>query len=147
VVVATPSYLARYGAPRSPPDLAGHNALLFAGTDHWTFSGPDGEAVAVKVSGNLDTNNCDALREAIFADLGLALRPLWDVWQDLRDGRLVRLLPDYTPPAYPINAIYPSRRLTPRKTRMFIEHLLQRFGPVPYWDDAAGLAMADPVQV
>ena len=137
VVVATPSYLARHGAPQTPMELAGHNALLFAGTDHWGFKGPGGEQVQVKVSGNLDTNNCDALREAIFADLGLALRPLWDVWQDLRDGRLVRLLPSYIPPAYPINAIYPSRRLMPKKTRIFIEHLLQRFGPVPYWDDPA----------
>jgi DNA-binding transcriptional LysR family regulator len=143
VVVATPSYLARYGTPRTPRELAGHNALLFAGTDHWRFTGPRGEEVNVKVSGNLDTNNCDALREAIHADLGLALRPLWDVWKDLRDGGLVRLLPAYTPPAYPINAVYPSRRLTPKKTRIFIEHLLRRFGPIPYWDDLAGQASAD----
>ncbi len=138
VVVATPSYLARYGAPRTPQELAEHNALLFAGMDHWSFTGPSGEVVSIKVSGNLDTNNCDALRETIYADLGLALRPLWDVWQDLRDGRLVRLLPAYIPPAYPINVVYPSRRLTPKKTRLFIEHLLRRFGPIPYWDDLAG---------
>jgi DNA-binding transcriptional LysR family regulator len=143
VVVATPSYLARYGAPRSPLELPGHNALLFAGKDHWEFTGPNGEDVTVKVSGNLETNNCDALREAIFADLGLALRPLWDVWQDLRDGRLVRLLPAYIPPAYPINAVYPSRRLMPKKTRIFIEHMLRRFGPVPYWDDLEGIAAAN----
>ncbi|MBF0256213.1 MAG: LysR family transcriptional regulator [Gammaproteobacteria bacterium] len=140
VVVATPSYLARYGAPRSPLELSTHNALLFAGTDHWSFTAPNGEDVSVKVSGNLDTNNCDALREAIYADLGLALRPMWDVWQDLRNGRLVRLLPDYAPPAYPINAVYPSRRLMPKKTRIFIDHLLQRFGPIPYWDDLADQA-------
>ena len=143
VVVATPSYLARFGAPRSPLELTGHNALLFAGKDHWDFTGPSGEKVSVKVSGNLETNNCDALREAIFADLGLALRPLWDVWKDLRDGRLVRLLPEYIPPTYPINAVYPSRRLMPKKTRIFIEHMLQRFGPVPYWDDLEGIAAAD----
>lgn len=143
VVVATPSYLTRYGAPHTPLELAGHNALLFAGTDHWGFTGPSGDVVNVKVSGNLDTNNCDALREAIFADLGLALRPLWDVWKDLRDGSLVRLLPAYLPPAYPINAVYPSRRLMPKKTRIFIEHLLQRFGPIPYWDDLDGQAPAD----
>lgn len=143
VVVATPSYLARYGAPRTPQDLAEHNALLFAGKDHWNFTGPNAEEVSVKVSGNLDTNNCDALREAIHADLGLALRPLWDVWQDLRDGRLVRLLPAYIPPTYPINAVYPSRRLMPKKTRVFIAHLLQRFGPIPYWDDLAGQPQAD----
>ena len=143
VVVATPSYIARYGAPRSPLELTRHNALLFAGTDHWDFTGPSGEKVNVKVSGNLETNNCDALREAIFADLGLALRPLWDVWKDLREGRLVRLLPEYIPPAYPINAVYPSRRLMPKKTRIFIEHMLRRFGPVPYWDDLDGIAVAD----
>lgn len=143
VVVATPSYLAQYGEPRLPQELAGHNALLFASKDHWSFTGPNGKEVSVKVSGNLDTNNCDALREAIYADLGLALRPLWDVWQDLRDGRLVRLLPSFIPPAYPINAVYPSRRLMPKKTRVFIAHLLQRFGPIPYWDIFVGQASAD----
>jgi len=143
VVVATPSYIARYGAPRSPVELTMHNALLFAGTDHWDFTGPSGEKVNVKVSGNLETNNCDALREAIFADLGLALRPLWDIWKDLRDGRLVKLLPEYIPPAYPINAVYPSRRLMPKKTSIFIEHMLRRFGPVPYWDDLDGVAAVD----
>ncbi len=141
MVVATPSYLARYGTPRSPQELTGHNALLFAGTDHWSFTGPNGDEANIKVSGNLDTNNCDALREAIYADLGLALRPpLWDVWKDLSDGRLVRLLPAYIPPAYPINAVYPSRRLMPKKTRIFIEHMLRRFGPTPYWDDLSGQA-------
>jgi DNA-binding transcriptional LysR family regulator len=139
VVVATPSYLARYGAPQSPLELSGHNALLFAGTDLWNFTAPDGEQLSVKVSGNLDTNNCDALREAIYADLGLAMRPLWDVWQDLRSGRLVRLLSSYTAPSYPINAVYPSRRLLPKKTRIFIDQLQQRFGPIPYWDDLANL--------
>ncbi len=147
VVVATPSYLARYGAPSSPLELTGHNALLFAGKDHWEFTGPNGEDVNVKVNGNLETNNCDALREAIFADLGLALRPLWDVWQDLRDGRLVRLLPAYMPPAYPINAVYPSRRLMPNKTRIFIEHMLQRFGPIPYWDELSSQAPTDPAGI
>ena len=39
--------------------------------------------------------------------------PLWDVWKELRDGGRVRLLPAYTPPAYPINAVCSSRRLTP----------------------------------
>lgn len=147
VLVATPSYLARYGEPHTPQQLSDHNALLFAGTDHWGFTGPGGEEISVKVSGNLDTNNCDALREAILAGLGLALRPLWDVWQDLREGRLVRLLPDYTPPTYPIHAVYPSRRLVPKKTRIFIEHLLRRFGPIPYWDDRAGQAPADAAPV
>lgn len=140
VVVATPSYLQQHGTPQTPQELAQHNALLFSNTvhlDQWQFIDKNNHSEIVKVSGNLETNNCDALREAIYADLGIALRPLWDVWQDLREGKLVRLLPAYTPPSYTIHAVYPSRRLLPRKTRLFIELLLEKFGETPYWDELA----------
>lgn len=140
VVVATPSYLKNHATPQTPQQLSDHNALLFsnpANLDQWQFIDSDGHSEVVKVSGNLATNNCDALREAIYADLGIALRPLWDVWQDLHEGRLIQLLPDYTPPSYTIYAVYPSRRLLPRKTRLFIELLQEKFGDTPYWDELA----------
>lgn len=140
VVVATPSYLKNHATPQTPQQLSDHNALLFsnpANLDQWQFIDSDGHSEVVKVSGNLATNNCDALREAIYADLGIALRPLWDVWQDLHEGRLIQLLPDYTPPSYTIHAVYPSRRLLPRKTRLFIELLQEKFGDTPYWDELA----------
>jgi DNA-binding transcriptional LysR family regulator len=137
VLVASPPYIARCGAPRTPEELGHHNALLFANPnplDLWNFVDPDGRQHWVKVSGNFETNNCDALRETILAGQGIALRPLWDVWTDLRAGRMLPLLPDHIHPAFPILALYPSRRHLAPKVRVFIEMLQESFGDVPYWE-------------
>ncbi len=136
-VVATPSYLAQHGAPCCPEDLLQHNALLFANPsplDQWQFVDGEGAAHSVKVSGNFETNNCEALREAIMADLGVALRPTWDVWRDIQRGSLSVLLPDYTPPSFTIQAVYPSRRHLSQKVRVFIDLLQEVFGDTPYWE-------------
>ncbi len=137
VLVAAPAYIARHGAPRTPEELGRHKALLFANPnpmDLWNFVDAQGKEHWAKVSGNFETNNCDALRETILAGQGIALRPRWDVWQDLRAGRMVALLPDYTHPAVPIQALYPSRRHLSRKVGVFIEMLHERFGDIPYWE-------------
>jgi len=144
VLVASPAYLARHGAPTRPEELSKHNALLFANpspVDSWNFIDRKGKEHRVKVKGNFETNNCDALREAILAGLGIALRPRWDVWRDISLGHMVALLPDYTHPSFPIQALYPSRRQLSQKVRLFIDMLRERFGDVPYWErnDVAGL--------
>ncbi len=137
VVVATPEYLSRHGEPQTPGELAAHNALLFASAGHseqWSFTMADGTTESVRVRGDFETNNCDALRATIQAHHGIAMRPLWDVWEDVRAGRLVRLLKEYRPPSYPIQAVYPSRRHLPQKVRLFIDLLVERFGTTPYWE-------------
>ncbi|MHB9117711.1 MAG: LysR family transcriptional regulator [Burkholderiales bacterium] len=136
-VVATPSYLAKHGAPSCPEDLLQCNALLFANPaplDQWQFVDGEGVIHSIRVSGNFETNNCEALREAIMADLGIALRPAWDVWRDIQNGSLKVLLPDYTPPSFNIQAVYPSRRHLSQKVRVFIDLLQEVFGDTPYWE-------------
>lgn len=136
-VVATPSYVAKFGAPERPEDLARHNALLFANPsplDQWQFVDSAGKAHGVRMSGSFETNNCEALREALLADMGVALRPTWDVWRDIQSGTLVVLLPDYTHPSYNIQAVYPSRRHLSQKVRVFIDLLREAFGDTPYWE-------------
>lgn len=135
-VVATPSYVAKFGAPERPEDLARHNALLFANPsplDQWQFVDGAGKAHGVRMSGSFETNNCEALREALLADMGVALRPTWDVWRDIQSGTLVVLLPEYTHPSYNIQAVYPSRRHLSQKVRVFIDLLREAFGDTPYW--------------
>lgn len=136
-VVATPSYVEKHGAPGTPGELAQHNALLFANPaplDQWQFVARDGRTQTVRVSGNFETNNCDALREALLADAGIALRPTWDVGKDIRAGTLQVLLPDYVQPSYNIQAVYPSRRHLSQKVRVFVDLLRERFGDKPYWE-------------
>lgn len=137
VLVASPGYIAHHGQPTHPGELRSHNALLFANPtlmDAWLFIDSQGKEHSVRMQGNFETNNCDALREAILAGLGIALRPVWDVWQDLQQEKMIALLPDYTHPSFPIQALYPSRRHLSQKVRLFIDMLRERFGDTPYWE-------------
>ncbi|MEO1087797.1 MAG: LysR substrate-binding domain-containing protein, partial [Acidobacteriota bacterium] len=79
----------------------------------------------IRVSGNLEANDAGALREAVLAGLGVALLPLWLVGEDIRDGRLEVVLPDYPAPDSAIYAVYaPGRFLSP-KVRRFVDFLVE----------------------
>lgn len=147
VLVASPAYIARHGKIHRPQELLSRNALLFANPaplDVWSFIDASGKEHVVKVSGNFETNNCDALRAAILAGQGVAMRPLWDVWQDIEQGVMVALLPDYVHPSFPIHAVYPSRRHLSQKVRLFIDMLRERFGENPYWESSAAALVSKP---
>lgn len=139
VVCASPAYLRRHGTPRTPADLARHDCLVanweqgFAMT--WDYKGPDGRPGAVRVAGRYACDNWEVLREWALAGLGVALKSTWDVRAHLEDGSLVPLFPGYTfDTDVAIYAVYPHRRYLPAKTRVFIDFLVDSFGPEPYWD-------------
>jgi DNA-binding transcriptional LysR family regulator len=137
VVCASPAYLKRKGTPYSVADLANHNCLGYTlsetmAADRWSF-GADG-AVTVSVSGNLRTNNGDALVAAALAGQGLIYQPIFLVSAELRSGTLIAVSLDHPTIELPgIFAVYPSDRRPPAKVRTFIDFLAQRFGPVPPW--------------
>lgn len=134
VICAAPEYLERHGVPKSPSDLANHNCLAPAFLSVWRLEGPEGQ-ISVKVSGNLRSNSSDALHAALLAGAGIALRPTWDISDDLKAGRLRIVLPDYQEGTrQSIYAVYPCRQYIPAKLRVFVDFLAQRYGPEPYWD-------------
>src|SRR5258706_4708562 len=97
VVCASPDYLRRHGAPRSPDDLVGHNCLTtndLAMT--WEYSGPRGERGSVRVTGRYACDNWEVLRVWAIAGLGVALKSTWDVREQLEAGTLVPPLPGLT---------------------------------------------------
>jgi DNA-binding transcriptional LysR family regulator len=136
VVCASPEYLKRHPAPRTPDDLQQHNCLTTNDLQmNWEYKGPDGKRGAVRVSGRYACDNWEVLREWAMAGLGVALKSTWDVRRQLEESSLVPLLPGYdfgTDVA--IYAVYPHRRYLPAKTRVFIDYLAESFGPEPYWD-------------
>jgi DNA-binding transcriptional LysR family regulator len=139
VLCAAPSYLARQGRPESIADLARH-ALLVHNADHWRLEGPEG-AVSVPVASRVATNSSEVIREAVIAGMGIALRSTWDVGPELRAGELVQVLPRYRAShRVAIHAVYPSRRHLPQRTRVFIDFLLELYGPVPSWDQGLVLS-------
>ena len=135
-VCATPDYWRRHGRPERPEDLKQHNCLnykyLVTG-DAWPFHGPGGNQL-VRVSGNLRANNGEALRSAVLSGLGVYMAPTFIIGEDLRAGRLKAVLGEFTEPDRDIYAVYPATRHLSAKVRAFIDFLVERFGPEPYWD-------------
>ena len=138
-VCAAPEYLARHGEPRTPEDLAKHDCLeytYFESRGEWRLLNPKGDEIVVPVSGRYLANNADVLRTTAIAGGGVILLPTFIVGDDLRAGRLVRLLPDYPPPEQGLHALYPPGRHLSAKVRSFVDFLVARFGGEPTWDRA-----------
>jgi DNA-binding transcriptional LysR family regulator len=137
VLCATPAYLKRRGTPRRIDDLGKHECVLFprlAPKGVWTFR-REGRKHSVPVAGVFETDEMDAVRAAVVANLGIGILPVYMVGDDLRHGKLVPLLRQYQ--VVPESAIYlvylPNRTLSSR-VRALIDFLVQRFGPVPSWE-------------
>jgi DNA-binding transcriptional LysR family regulator len=140
VVVAAPAYLERAGTPARPEELAGHECLLFTGLATgaaWPFTGPEGP-VLVPVAGRFRADSSEAVRAAVLAGMGLYLAPIWLFAEELRDGRVVQLLPDWTPTLLPIQAVFPTRRQVPPRVRAVVDHLAAEFRLDPALSDHAG---------
>ncbi len=138
LLCAAPSYIARAGVPQSIADLSAHNLLAPVGLDCWSLEGPEG-AVTLPVRSRLRTNSCEAVREAVLAGFGVALRSTWDVGPELAAGDLQVVLPAYRSSGRTgLFALYPSKDLMPAKVRMFVDFVAGLYGRQPYWDQ--GLA-------
>ena len=86
-------------------------------------------ALDLRLSGNLQVNNGDVLREAALAGMGIALLPIWCVAPDLEAARLSRVLPQWqvTPTTFDhcIYAVYQRSRHVPPKIRAFVDFMAQ----------------------
>lgn len=119
VLVAAKAYLRRTGTPAHPHDLAAHNCLHYPRPQErpaWTFEPsatgkgrPPRERVTVQVSGSLAANNSEALRDAALAGLGIALLPDFSAQMALQAGKLVQVLPGWTPVGSFADRIYAIR--------------------------------------
>jgi DNA-binding transcriptional LysR family regulator len=136
MVCASPGYLAQHGTPNHPHELSKHPVLAYtylAGRDEWRFSGPDGEAI-VKTRARVCSNNGDTCRAIALRDGGIILQPSFMIGEDIKAGRLVRLMPEYRSVELGIYAVYPSRKQLPLKVRCLIDFLSEAFH-VPLWKD------------
>jgi DNA-binding transcriptional LysR family regulator len=85
------------------------------------------------VAGTLHSNNGDLLAEAAVRGAGIVFEPAFIVGPDVRAGRLVPLLQEFTPPPVPIYAVYPSRKHLSAKVRRFVDFLIARFAEAQDW--------------
>jgi len=136
-VCASPDYIARHGAPQTPDDIRRHACIAYAysaSADEWRLLDRDGKVHTVPVSNILHTNNGETACAAALAGFGMILQPTFLIGEHLRQGRLVRLLPDYHTPEIDVLAVYPSRRHVSAKVRVMVDFLVEAFRGKPPWD-------------
>ncbi|WP_294225060.1 LysR family transcriptional regulator [uncultured Shimia sp.] len=132
-LVASPAYLERSGDLETPEGLRDHDCLRYALPeigDVWRFRKEGTASFEVSVTGRHRFSNALALLEAGRQGLGVGLLADWLVTQDLTEGGLVELCPQYqgTVSGFETAAwlLYPNRRYLPRKTRVMIDFLRER---------------------
>jgi DNA-binding transcriptional LysR family regulator len=130
IVCAAPEYLARCGTPHTPADLAGHDCIrLVRGQrvfDRWVFQ-EDGRRRDVQVRGTLSTASGEVLHDWALKGRGLVLKALWDIEDDLREGRLVECLAPYHCDEIELYAVFANRRHMSPRVRVFLDFVEQAF--------------------
>jgi DNA-binding transcriptional LysR family regulator len=134
LLCAAPSYLSRRGMPKAPGDLARHNCISIrqGGEAYgvWRLVASrarNPEAEAVKVRGNLTTNDGEVAVRWALEGHGILMRAEWDIERHLRSGRLVQVLPQYETPDAAIFAVYPQRHNMAARVRTFVDFIADAF--------------------
>jgi DNA-binding transcriptional LysR family regulator len=124
---ASPSYIATRGSLRRPEDLEVHDAIpTYRGANgaHWTLSNGQ-EIRRISLKSPVVANSLGMIRMLAISGAGIGLLDEAMVSQDVKHGRLVRVLPQWSLDRIPINAVTASR-LIPQKTRVLIDFLAEQ---------------------
>jgi DNA-binding transcriptional LysR family regulator len=136
VVVASPTYIKKFGTPKTPEDLTKHNCIGIRQGDEayglWRFTTSKGktkepQTYNIKIRGNLTTNDGGVALNWALDGHGVLLRAQWDVEKYLQSGRLIEVLPQYQSPDADIYAIYAERHRTSVRVKALIDFVEAAF--------------------
>lgn len=123
---ASPIYLALHPAPGHPDELVAHRAVRLLSARGTPAPWKLIRAKTVwegSVPGNLALNSPGVIQRLLVDGAGIGALPERFAAEDVKVGRLVRVLPEWCLPAVPVWAVMPTRRYLPAKTRVFLDHL------------------------
>jgi DNA-binding transcriptional LysR family regulator len=148
VLVAAPRYLRERDLPQVPDDLARHDCLIVRESDQrfdvWALRKERDKAdTRVRVQGPLSSNSGELVRDWCLDGRGIMLRSLWDIAPQLASGQLVRVLPAYAMWDADIHWLAPHQAQTPKRVRLLIDFLAERFKGEP-WKLKAGTKASAP---
>ena len=140
MLCAAPAYLLRRGRPSHPSDLRRHECIALRTRNEedatmWRFRSryKSGEVVSVRVAPVLMSNDVDIVRFWLLQGHGIAMRSEWHVAEDIRAGRLVRILDEYViEPKDVIALLHSDQRSQAFRTKTFIKYLRRAFTPPPW---------------
>ncbi|PIW30076.1 MAG: LysR family transcriptional regulator [Rhodospirillales bacterium CG15_BIG_FIL_POST_REV_8_21_14_020_66_15] len=128
VLVASPDYIARRGAPVSPSDLRLHSMISFTGlmpNREWRFLNGQKQA-SVTLNPTVEINDAVAAIQAAREGHGITIALSYMVSDQIRDGTLVPVLDGFSMPPQPVQLVYPHARLVAPKVRAFIDFAAPR---------------------
>lgn len=133
VLVCSPDYIQRNGLPEAPDAIHQHNLITFHHQSKlWKFSGDKNYQEAI--NGDIQMDNSLAIREAVLAGAGIARMPTFVVGEDILNGSLIQILPEYKLLELSAYIIFPSKINISPKVRSFVDFIVQEFGDEPDWD-------------
>ena len=100
----------------------------------WHYSAPDGSQGTIKMSSTIAGTNGEFLRDAALAGRGILIEPCFIIHNELRNGSLVDLFPDYEWQSLAAYAVYPPTRHLSSRVRAFVDFLVERYKGTPYWE-------------
>src|SRR6516162_7788070 len=126
-LAGSPAYLNKHGRPKHPLHLAQHRCIGYSHTmtaETWRFT-KAGKSATVRPSGPLRVNNGDAMMPALIAGVGLGILPEFIVREALADGRLERLLPEWSMASGSVYWVTPPCGHRPKRVDVLGEFVAQ----------------------
>lgn len=147
-LVASSAYVERYGRPEHPRELERYPAILYshlATPTLWHFDHPlEGEAT-VRMAGPLIVNNGDVTIPALLAGRVMAVMPEFLIWDELRSGALVELLPGWSNKPAALHVVTPPGSVRPARVTALIDFLARRFVRAPWAHGVEDAAIRDEI--
>ncbi len=135
VLVASPGYLQRAGAPSHPNELSLHALIAFSRWEpsvSWLLYN-NGETHKIKVEPRIAINDYAGVQSAVINGLGISEIPQILCGPGLEDGRLVEVMPTWQFAPVTLSVIYPSNLNLSRLVRLFKDFCVERIeGLVPH---------------
>ena len=128
---AAPALLERYRPLRRPEDLTDLPAIASSVDSEWSFAGADGVEHKVPVRPRMRSVNADVRRRATVEGLGISRIVRTFCASEVKQKKLVEVLPEYGCAPLVFHALLPGRRLMPPKVRIFLDTLATNLGPRP----------------
>lgn len=125
IMVASPKYLDKYESPAAPADLKQHRMIGYSYqgiVGEWKYQGPNGKTGSVKTDSIFKATTAEMMLQAALDGVGIAILPAFAVAENMKAGKLVRVLPDYqTYPHRVITAVMPPNRYRSQKVKLLLD--------------------------
>jgi len=129
IVIASPSYLEKYGTPQTVEELTQHQAITYSHLKNpslWHFTNQEGQVESVQMKSRVQTNSSELEISLCVAGHGVMLMPRFNLNGEIERGELVELLTEYQRPEINVYVVYPSRKHMSAKVRSFIDFVSSR---------------------